>query len=124
MRTLIAKTLLNGFPQDSIAPSSKVQWILSRLITRQPILPLMDKYHVKGNGFTKDKPYVPSKWDHNITPMIDESVESIRNKKRLSQPQSTERTERRKYLLKKRKTNIRISNRDNPIHSQWICQPQ
>ncbi|XP_011056678.1 PREDICTED: uncharacterized protein LOC105147395 [Acromyrmex echinatior] len=77
MHTLTAKALLNGFPQDNIVSSSKVQWILSRLIIRQPILPLMDKYYIKGGGFPKDKSYIPSKWDHNVTPMIDKSVESI-----------------------------------------------
>ncbi|XP_018394468.1 PREDICTED: uncharacterized protein LOC108773223 [Cyphomyrmex costatus] len=74
-RTLTVKSLLNEFPQDNIAPFSKMQWILSRLITKQPILSLMDKYHIKGDSFPKD---VPSKWNHNMIPLTDESVESTR----------------------------------------------
>lgn len=78
MRILAAKTLLNGSPQNGIAPSFKTQWILSRLITGQPILPLTDKYRVRWDGFPKDKSYVPLKWDHDTASMIDGDIESIR----------------------------------------------
>lgn len=73
-RILAIKSLLeNGF-----ASSSKTQWILSRLIAGQPILPLIDKYRVRQDGFRKDKSYVPPKWNRNMAPITDESIESIR----------------------------------------------
>lgn len=78
MRILAAKTLLNGSPQNGIAPSFKTQWILSRLIAGQPILPLTNKYHVRWGGFSKDKSYVPPKWDHDVAPMTDNGIKLIR----------------------------------------------
>lgn len=79
MRILATKTLLNGSPQNGIAPSFKTQWILSRLITGQPILPLTDKYHVnRWDGFPKDKLSVSSKWDHDMASITDDGTESIR----------------------------------------------
>lgn len=78
MRILAAKPLLNESPQNDIASSFKTQWILSRLITGQPILPLTDKYRVRWDGFPKVKSYVPLKWDLDATSMTDENIESIR----------------------------------------------
>ncbi|XP_012227210.1 uncharacterized protein CCHa1 isoform X2 [Linepithema humile] len=71
IRILAAKTLLSESPQ-------KAQWILSRLMTRQPVLPFTDKYHVRWSGFSKDKTYVSPKWDRYTAPMNDETFESIR----------------------------------------------
>lgn len=99
MRILTAKTL-NGSPQNGIAPSFKTQWILSRLIIGQPILPLTDKYRVRWGGFSKDKSYVSPKWDHDMASMTDDGTESIRiplnnenedNERRISNTQGTTR---------------------------------
>jgi len=77
MRILAAKNLLNA-SQNSIAPFFKTQWILSRLITGQPMLSLTEynKYPVR-DSFPKDKSYSLPKWDHDVT-TTDESIESIR----------------------------------------------
>lgn len=71
IRILAAKTSLSESPQ-------KAQWILSRLMTGQPVLPLTDKYHVRWSGFSKDKTYVLPKWDRYTAPINDETFESIR----------------------------------------------
>ncbi|XP_011647559.1 uncharacterized protein LOC105433807 [Pogonomyrmex barbatus] len=73
-----AETPLNGSPQNSIAPTSKMQWILSRLIESHGQPTLTDKYRDRWNGFPKDKSYIPPKWDHDTASMTDESIESIR----------------------------------------------
>ncbi|GAB1859840.1 hypothetical protein CAJAP_01078 [Camponotus japonicus] len=76
MRILTAKSLLSKSPQKNVVHSSKAQWILSRLITGQPILPLTDKYPVRWNSFPKDKTFIPSKWD--AASLNDDSTISIR----------------------------------------------
>ncbi|XP_072747355.1 uncharacterized protein [Anoplolepis gracilipes] len=95
MRILAAKTL-RGTPQNNIARSSKAQWILSRLIAGQPVLPLTDKYPVRWNGFPNDKTFIPSKWD--TAPLNDDSTISVRvpinnenekNKRKISNTQDT-----------------------------------
>ncbi|XP_011870224.1 PREDICTED: uncharacterized protein LOC105563329 isoform X2 [Vollenhovia emeryi] len=106
VRFLAAKTLLNGSPQNGIAPSFKTQWILSRLIAGQPILPLTDKYRVRWGNFPKEKSYVPPKWNHDVAPMTDEGIESIRipinnehedNERRISNTQGIKRNTNDKF---------------------------
>lgn len=76
MRILAAKTSSN--PHDDV-PSSKTQWILSRLIAGQPVLPLSDKYRVRWSGLVKEKDaYASPKWEYNVATADDESVDAIR----------------------------------------------
>lgn len=75
-RILTAKSLWSELPQNNIAHSSKMQWILSRLITGQPILPLTDKYPVRWNNLPKDKTFISSKWD--AASLNDDNTISIR----------------------------------------------
>ncbi|XP_011136242.2 uncharacterized protein LOC105181279 isoform X2 [Harpegnathos saltator] len=80
LRILAAKALLSELPKNGIASSSsssssKAQWLLSRLIAGQPVLPLTDQYRVRWNNKMKDKTYVPTEWTEH---MDDETLESIR----------------------------------------------
>ncbi|XP_014475643.1 PREDICTED: uncharacterized protein LOC106744967 isoform X2 [Dinoponera quadriceps] len=76
LRVLAAKALLSEFPQNGIASSSKAQWLLSRLVAGQPVLP--DKYRVRWNNIPKGKTYVPAKWERDTTSTDNENLESIR----------------------------------------------
>ncbi|RLU23751.1 hypothetical protein DMN91_003957 [Ooceraea biroi] len=100
MRILAAKTSSNGSPHNDVVPSSKTQWILSRLIAGQPVLPSSDKYRVRWSDFTKDKDvYASPKWEYNVAPINDESIEPMRipinnesNEKKINDAQGIMRT--------------------------------
>ncbi|XP_032681203.1 uncharacterized protein LOC116848812 isoform X2 [Odontomachus brunneus] len=79
LRVLTAKTLLSEFPQNGVmSSSSKAQWLLSRLVAGQPILPLTDKYRVRWNNVPKNRGYVPATWERDATFTDNENLESIR----------------------------------------------
>ncbi|XP_036148855.1 uncharacterized protein LOC105837425 isoform X2 [Monomorium pharaonis] len=125
LRILASKTLLNGSPENGITPS-KTQWVLSRFITGQSMLPLTDKYRVRWDDLLKDKSYVQPKWDHDTLPMVDESIETIRipinneNKndgRKISSTQDTIRNMNKKFKDNPEIFLISPDEYDKPINS-------
>ncbi|KAH0955584.1 hypothetical protein HN011_012118 [Eciton burchellii] len=95
---LVAKASSNESPRNGVAPSSKTQWILSRLIAGQPVLPLPAKYRVRWSGLAKDRDvYASPKWEYDAgVATYDEDVEPIRipinnesNEKKINNAQDT-----------------------------------
>jgi len=76
---LAAKASSNESPRNGVVPSSKTQWILSRLIAGQPVLPLPAKYRVRWSGLAKDRDaYASPKWEYDTdAATYDEGVEPI-----------------------------------------------